>query len=1117
MLPLRLREQLEIQFKGRVAPSERELQSEAQRISAEISGLCQRDHLDRVVREAMRCIAVETTGRGVINQVFQAVHALLGSVDVLFYGAKARGGVSLLFSTRPTASAAVEVFDRGEGHVERVILQRVTKIAADLINDPDGFVQVAGRAPAKFAITVPSEWDAQGLPAALQVTGTEPVELTPHLIRAIEVLGEVAGIAWVKIARRTGVPAPVPIASDWHWRLLDVAIEPDETAVHILERKRKLYNFLAQKALSVSRGSSACVRILDPRTRKLRFVSVVGPQWTEALKQRVDEETPSMSADLRATQEGGPYLYEPDVDKAPAFHRVLPDTKSLCAIPFSIRGRKYGVLTIDWDKPNGANTTILRRLQALVKEFASVLEVLIAREQGIFQALENSIADRADWYGVLAEVVEQLRRTLNAKVCSLFLQYPGENMLKLAATTSIGAEEPPEYELGQGLTGWVAQQRSVIRVQNARNADELKTFTPVPQHFGRWKDIPDADSSGRLSYLGVPMVSRDELIGVLRVSMDDEEREFSVEQEHFLQDAANRIARAIDAVWMAQHATRQMESQSVFQSRLARAHGLAEICDVLLDGFLRLQGACGGYIKLDDLSGRHPGVETAAGVLKSFQVEPGALIVVSGPEHSANFGSELCWPELHAWVEKTFKDSPAAVGAVARIPITFHSDTIRGTLGLCWRTSQRFDEGQKQELDRLTQQVALATEPSFEQLITASALTRLKDELRSLRKVEDALALDWNHEALLNEILDLALRESGMDKGTIRFFDPGRRVWTLKAPAEPSPERKRVEIETDCVLQRTLESKEAVFVENTDGDELWIQLRNTTQDPEVAQYLHDVRSSLHIPLRLHPEYIGAILLDSTTSKSPSPDAFAFLAALAHHAAVAIKINSIRELAEPLAMMGAMLSDFLHAFRTPLATALATFELLELPNFPASRIPQELTDLRTTIERIRNMCSRLELSIGRGQTAMDDEISVNELLDAVLSDIAPRRAGSAKIVSAYADSSPSFRGNSLLVEIALKMIIQNAFEAMPEGGTLTVTTKDKGDSVEISFRDTGIGMDEFAKARCLVPFFTTKKIEDGATGLGLPVAHGIVKRHGGNFRFESEPGKGSTFSMLFRRS
>jgi CheY-like chemotaxis protein/anti-sigma regulatory factor (Ser/Thr protein kinase) len=104
--------------------------------------------------------------------------------------------------------------------------------------------------------------------------------------------------------------------------------------------------------------------------------------------------------------------------------------------------------------------------------------------------------------------------------------------------------------------------------------------------------------------------------------------------------------------------------------------------------------------------------------------------------------------------------------------------------------------------------------------------------------------------------------------------------------------------------------------------------------------------------------------------------------------------------------------------------------------------------------------------------------------------------------------PPVAGDESALREVLTNLIFNAVDAMPNGGSITLETVVENDQAIIRVRDTGAGMSEEVRQRCLEPFFSTKG-EQG-TGLGLAMVYGIVERHRGKLEIESAPGKGTTF-------
>ncbi len=112
--------------------------------------------------------------------------------------------------------------------------------------------------------------------------------------------------------------------------------------------------------------------------------------------------------------------------------------------------------------------------------------------------------------------------------------------------------------------------------------------------------------------------------------------------------------------------------------------------------------------------------------------------------------------------------------------------------------------------------------------------------------------------------------------------------------------------------------------------------------------------------------------------------------------------------------------------------------------------------------------------------------------------------------------PSFSGIESELREAITNLIINAVDALPHGGALEVRTRteksDSGEQAVLEISDTGVGMDEQTRKRCLEPFFSTKG--QLGTGLGLAMVYGVMERHEGRIEIDSEPGKGTTMRLIF---
>jgi signal transduction histidine kinase len=109
--------------------------------------------------------------------------------------------------------------------------------------------------------------------------------------------------------------------------------------------------------------------------------------------------------------------------------------------------------------------------------------------------------------------------------------------------------------------------------------------------------------------------------------------------------------------------------------------------------------------------------------------------------------------------------------------------------------------------------------------------------------------------------------------------------------------------------------------------------------------------------------------------------------------------------------------------------------------------------------------------------------------------------------------PNIEGNADRLQQVFLNLINNAADAMPNGGEISFTTRNEEKHVVVEVSDTGIGMDEATKKRIFEPLFTTKQRGRG-TGLGLVVVRQILVEHKAQITVESEKGKGTCFRLQF---
>jgi signal transduction histidine kinase len=220
-------------------------------------------------------------------------------------------------------------------------------------------------------------------------------------------------------------------------------------------------------------------------------------------------------------------------------------------------------------------------------------------------------------------------------------------------------------------------------------------------------------------------------------------------------------------------------------------------------------------------------------------------------------------------------------------------------------------------------------------------------------------------------------------------------------------------------------------------------------------------------------------------------------------------------AEHLASLGKMAAGIAHEINNPLAGMQnCARTLLKGVRDERQRV-QYLEMLQEGLGRIGRTVRQL-LDFAREAKPQLAETTLTPLLHRCLAfvehELATRKIGCSVSLDA---ALPTLLADPYQLEQVFLNILMNALEAMPNGGTLTITAgvchREGGPFVEAAVTDTGAGIPPENLPRVFDPFFTTKEVGKG-TGLGLSVSYGIVRAHGGFIDVQSEVGKGTTFTI-----
>jgi two-component system NtrC family sensor kinase len=406
-------------------------------------------------------------------------------------------------------------------------------------------------------------------------------------------------------------------------------------------------------------------------------------------------------------------------------------------------------------------------------------------------------------------------------------------------------------------------------------------------------------------------------------------------------------------------------------------------------------------------------------------------------------------------------------------------------------------------------------------------LERRVQELNTLYQVSKSVTALLDLEELLNRIIEAALYVTGAEEGSLLLIDKASGDLQMRAArglGEKYTRGFRVKV-NDTIAGDVVRT----------GEPYWTTAEDQTLKVKT-NYL--VKSMAYIPLKVGKQVIGVLLVDNKVSTKPFTESDIYLlSALADYAAIAIDKARLyetvkrfnRELerrveertaelqaaqqqliqAEKLASIGQLAAGVAHEINNPIGVILGFTQLLLKKTPEESSLYKPLATMEREGLRCKEIVQGL-LDFARQNRTRLGRVCLNDVIEAA-AELMPHHTHSdlVRVVKEYDPSLPPVLGDEYKLQQVFVNLLINAYQAMPDGGELHISSLSADGQVCATISDTGAGIAADHLGRIFDPFFTTKDVGEG-TGLGLSISYGLIEQHGGTIEVESEPGAGATF-------
>jgi len=429
-------------------------------------------------------------------------------------------------------------------------------------------------------------------------------------------------------------------------------------------------------------------------------------------------------------------------------------------------------------------------------------------------------------------------------------------------------------------------------------------------------------------------------------------------------------------------------------------------------------------------------------------------------------------------------------------------DELIGTLVLIHDRTGAFDEEDLRLLDGLAGQAAVA-------IRNAQLFEEIERKARRLAAL-NAVAAVINQPLPLQEVMDQTVAKvtevMEIEAGCIRLLDQATEELAIVSYRGLSPEYIRRE-------ERIHLGKDPVGWVAQSGEPLVVRdLAHDLRLTALAITTEEFQAFAIVPLRTKEKIVGTLGVATYSRREFSPEELDLLTAIGHQIGVAVENARLRQQAleaERLAAVGRIASTIAHDLRGPLGGIIRSAEFLARPELSEGTRQKLSRAIVAMARRLINTSQEIldytrggQMALRLAPCALPDFLE--QVIEVLKVDFSDRGI---KVMMEW-DYTGEVQMDSDRMAQVVYNIAANARDAMPEGGQLTISTRQDDGWVELRFADTGPGVPPELGERIFEPFVSYGKRE--GAGLGLAIARRIVREHGGEITVKSPAGGGATF-------